>query len=121
MGVRVYYYFPHVQDLGDAYLADAWGTLLTLEFAVVAAAAAAAAACMDLIAADRVVVAEEEEVGLLSEIYFCYSESWGFARGFAAVVVAAAVHMEVIAADRVVVEDETGHPFDVYSCHYLTS
>jgi hypothetical protein len=102
--------------LGDAYLADAWGTLLALEFAVVAAAA-----CMhmDLIAADRV-VAEEE--GRLSEIYFCYSESWGFARGFAAVVVvAAAVHMEVIAADRVVVEDEMGHPFDVYSCHYLTS
>lgn len=116
MGVRVYYYFPHVQDLGDAYLADAWGTLLALKFAV-----AAAAACMDLIAADRVVAAAEEEVGLLSEIYFCYSESWGFARGFAAVVVAAAVHMEVIAADRVVVEDETGHPFDVYSCHYLIS
>jgi len=107
---------PHVQDLGDAYLADAWETLLALEFAVVAAAA-----CMhmDLIAADRVVAAEEEE-GCLSEIYFCYSESWGFARGFAAVV-AAAVHMEVSAADRVVVEDEMGHPFDVYSCHYLTS
>jgi hypothetical protein len=38
----LYFYFPHVQDLADAYLADAWGTLLALEFAVAAAAAAAA-------------------------------------------------------------------------------